>query len=152
VGPQGCCGGFDLYEMGFNNITFAFFDCCLTGRLEYKDEGLEKLVEGREGFWPNSKHNDMSKALRMNSEGNHFFQGWYSKRPVGMLKYKDDPRAKNPFHYFCLYEWEKLREGRYLKEAIDYAMQETGKILDGEDARDSFRIRGQKYLWEVKIE
>jgi len=147
--PSGIRGGFDLYEMGFNNITFAFFDCCWTGHLVYDGD---ELVEGEEGFLPFSNiHNDMSRALRMDSSGNHFYQGWYSERPTGMLKYKG-LNTKNPYHYFCLYEWEKLKEGSSLYDALNYAIQEVSKILFGEDARDNCRIRGQGNIWEVKID
>jgi hypothetical protein len=146
--------GFDLYEMGFKNITFAYFDCCYTGHLVY-DTNSKKFVVGGEGFMPyqDGLHSDMSLALRMNSEGNHFFQGWYSPRPTGMIDYMDlGPSVKNPYHYFSLYEWQKLREGDSLHVATDYAIWEMIKLLYGEHATNNFRMRGQGAIWEVKIE
>jgi hypothetical protein len=147
-------GGFDLYEMGFKDITFAYFDCCYSAHLVY-DKEKKEFVEGREGFMPyqDGIHSDMSLALRMDSEGNHFYQGWYSPRPTGMVDYMDlGPNVKNPYHYFSLYEWQKLREGASLHVATDYAINKMAKFLYGDHAKDNFRMRGKGNIWEVKIE
>ncbi|MHC4395771.1 MAG: hypothetical protein ACYS1A_08960 [Planctomycetota bacterium] len=148
--PSGVRDGFSLYDMGFSDVTFAWFDCCFTGHLVFKDN---ELVIGDEGQQPFSEqvHNDMSLALRMNSAGNHFYQGWYGERPTGMLGYVS-PSTKNPYHYFCLYEWEKLKEGYSLFDALSYSIQEVNKLTFGEDAINEYRIRGQGYINEITID
>jgi hypothetical protein len=154
--PSCVRGGFDLYNMGFKNITFAFFDCCYTGRLVCDDDNL---VEDDPGYPPDTekKHNDMSKALRMDIGGSHFFQGWYGDKPAGMINYKKlGKNVKNPYNYFSLYEFGKLKEGDNLQHALEWAIQEVMKtsngVLYGEDAMNDLRIRGQGNMWEVKIE
>jgi hypothetical protein len=150
--PSG--GNFDLYNLGFHDITFAYFDCCYTGRLVYNGDNL---VEDAPDYPPDlgKKHNDMSKALRMDIGGSHFFQGWYGDKPTGMINYKKlGPTVKNPYNYFSLYEWQKLREGDNLQHSLDWAIQEIQhqQLLYYEDAMNDLRVRGQGNMWEVKIE
>jgi hypothetical protein len=151
--PSNVRGGFDLSLMRFRNIKFAFFDCCYTGRLVYNANN--ELVEGvhDQDTHFEIQRSDMSSALRMYGEEAHVFQGWWGKRPTGMLNYKAGPTTKNPYHYFCLYEWRKLgEEGASLRDALNYAVTEVQKLpVYSEDVLYDFRLRGNGTLEEVTI-
>jgi len=116
----------------------------LTGRL--KLTGDNRLIEGPGGSQGLLAyyHNDMSLALQMSSSSTQFYQGWWGEKSTA---------ARSEFSKFSENEWSKLKQGNSLYDALIYAIDnaEIDPILL-ENPLDNFRLMGQGYLTELKIE
>jgi hypothetical protein len=131
-----------FYSMGFTNmnVKFAYFDCCLSGRL--KINANNELIEGQSGpvglfDLPQS---DMSFALGMDEPScSHLYQCWYDKSKVKF-------RRKDPETWYQKWsrnEWEKLGEGDNIEEAVIYAIGQQTNLEDPNAPVNTFRFKGQ---------
>jgi hypothetical protein len=128
---------FSVAQMGFEDITFALFDCCFAGRLEIHDMG-EELREGNDGSQNLNSMNtsDLSAAL-----GNPLVQSWYGE---------------------CIHTGTTSEYSKFLANEIDellgngtlyHALLEGIKHSEAdrttlENPREVFRVRGEGELLE----
>jgi len=124
-------------------LKYIHFDCCYTGRL--KLTGDNRLIEGsagQEGLF-DIPHSDMSWALGMASGATQVLQGWWGEVPKGDL---------SKFNKFSIDEWTKFKEGDNLYDALMYAIQHGDPDPLEEGPLETYRLKGQGDLTEVRIE
>ncbi len=125
-----------FFEMSFQDIEFAYFNCCNGGKL--KINANEELVIGQEGEIGifDGPHSDMSLALGMSQPGkNRAYQGWYDEISTGDV---------SKFVKWGKDQWGKLGEGEPLGIAISYAY--GGSSQDGKTGRyprEDYRLKGR---------
>lgn len=126
-------------QMGFTSLKYVYFDCCFTGRL--KIDGRGNLIEGSPGSQGilDCPDSDMSWAL-----GNPAYQGWYDECPHG---------KRSTFSKFSKDEWEKLRDGNTLYQALLYAISKSD--IDpqfSEDPAEHFRLKERQDIFSLKVD
>lgn len=120
-------------EIGFTNLRFVDFRCCydLLLRINSSDE----LVKSTANYaW----RGDLSMALGLVDYDNYMI-GWSDKYPTN-----------SKFSKFSHDIWQKLGDGEFLDQAINYAIDECDP-QGGKDPRDEYRINGQGLMSSFRL-
>ncbi len=129
-----------------HGLKFVYLDGCVTGRLYIaSDNTLQEVPKyGGVPYPPPLSESDMSWALKMiGGVYDQFYQSWWGDIHKG---------EATPFNAFAVHEWGQLQEGEDLYTALQYAVTETGKRPDGEEALDNLRVYGMGLMSAVRIE
>jgi len=132
-----------MRAIGFpeGRLKFVHFDCCFTGRLKLTGNGtLIEGPEGQQGLLATS-HNDMSWALGMCSSATQVYQGWWNEAIKG---------ETSRYNIWTFNEWDKLKDGDTLWNAITYTINQTKWVPSG--PHDNYRLMGQGDLTALRIQ
>jgi len=131
--------------IGFNNLEFAYFDCCYSGRLKINEN--EELVEGVRGevYDFDAPQSDMSFAIGMGEPSrSRFYQGWHDEYQIRM------PPFETEHQKWTQLEWQHLKEGENLYWALYYTIQaqtEFGPL----DPVNNYVLRGQGSWMDIEL-
>jgi hypothetical protein len=147
-------------SMGFTNLRLFYNDSCLGGHLTI-GPATGTLVVGRSGQQglTDIPHNDMSLACGMTSSSqSRFYQGWFNESesfvPLPLPKPIDwgpIEAGETSFQKFSRLEWEALGGTRNLYEALGEAISGQNEF-GNEDAVNNYRIKGQEFLTDVRVQ